>query len=31
LLNLRGNREQIRRRAAGQAWAWLLEHLEGPA
>ena len=29
LLNLRGNREQIRRRAAGQAWAWLLEHLQG--
>lgn len=26
-LDLRGNREQIRRRAAGQAWAWLLERL----
>jgi nicotinamide-nucleotide amidase len=28
-LDLRGNREQIRARAAGQAWAWLLEVLEG--
>ncbi|MDP2359859.1 MAG: CinA family nicotinamide mononucleotide deamidase-related protein [bacterium] len=27
LLDLRGNREQIRRRAAGQAWAWLFERL----
>jgi len=26
-LDLRGNREQIRARAAGQAWAWLLEML----
>jgi len=26
-LDLRGNREQIRARAAGQAWAWLLEVL----
>lgn len=31
LLNLRGNREQIRRRAAGQAWVWLYEHLTGKA
>jgi len=30
-LDLRGNREQIRRRAAGQAWLWLWEALQDDA